>query len=109
MIALAVLAAAAFVYVTAEIMPVGALPAIAADLRVSEALVGTLLASYALVAAVSTVPLVRWTATWPRRRTLLFTLVCLTVSQLISALAPSFAVLVLGRDLFAAAAVTSQE
>ena len=101
MIALAVLAAAAFVYVTAEIMPVGALPAIAADLRVSEALVGTLLASYALVAAVSTVPLVRWTATWPRRRTLLFTLVCLTVSQLISALAPSFAVLVLGRVLCA--------
>jgi len=46
--ALAVLAAAAFVYVTAEIMPVGALPAIARDLRVSEALVGTLLASYAL-------------------------------------------------------------
>ena len=100
-IALAVLAAAAFVYVTAEIMPVGALPAIAADLRVSEAMVGTLLASYALVAAVSTVPLVRWTAAWPRRRTLMFTLVCLTISQLISALAPSFAVLALGRVLCA--------
>lgn len=100
-IALAVLAAAAFVYVTAEIMPVGALPAIARDLRVSEALVGTLLASYALVAAVATVPLVRWTATWPRRRTLLFTLACLTVSQLISALAPTFAVLALGRVLCA--------
>ena len=54
-----VLASAAFVYVTAEMVPVGALPAIAADLRVSEALVGTLLASYALVAAVTTIPLVR--------------------------------------------------
>lgn len=100
-LALSVLAAAAFVYVTAEIMPVGALPAIAADLRVSEAVVGTLLASYALVAAVATVPLVRWTAAWPRRRTLMFTLVCLTVSQLISALAPTFAVLALGRVLCA--------
>lgn len=50
---LTVLAAAAFVYVTAEIVPVGALPAIALDLRVSEGLVGTLLASYALVAAVT--------------------------------------------------------
>ena len=99
--ALAVLAAAAFVYVTAEIMPVGALPAIARDLRVSEALVGTLLASYALVAAVSTVPLVRWTAAWPRRRALLFTLVSLAVSQLISALAPTFAVLAVGRVLCA--------
>ena len=100
-LALAVLAAAAFVYVTAEIMPVGALPAIAADLDVSEAMVGTLLASYALVAAVATVPLVRWTAGWPRRRTLMFTLVCLTVSQLISALAPTFEVLALGRVLCA--------
>ncbi|MFG1934182.1 MFS transporter [Mycobacterium sp. NPDC048908] len=98
---LGVLAAAAFVYVTAEMVPVGALPAIAADLRVSEALVGTLLASYALVAAVTTVPLVRLTARWPRRTTLLLTLLCLTASQLISALAPNFTVLVGGRVLCA--------
>jgi predicted MFS family arabinose efflux permease len=98
---LAVLAAAAFVYVTAEIMPIGALPAIAADLQVSEATVGTLLASYAVVAALATVPLVRWTARWPRRTTLLFTLICLVVSQLISALAPTFTVLATGRVLCA--------
>jgi predicted MFS family arabinose efflux permease len=98
---LAVLAASAFIYVTAEIMPVGALPAIARDLHVSEAMVGTLLASYALVAAVATMPLVRWTATWSRRRTLLLTLACLSVSQLISALAPTFAVLAVGRVLCA--------
>jgi predicted MFS family arabinose efflux permease len=100
-VALAVLAAAAFIYVTAEIMPVGALSAIARDLNVSEAMVGSLLASYALVAAVATMPLVRWTATWPRRRTLLWTLACLTVSQLISALAPTFEVLAIGRVLCA--------
>src|SRR6478672_9352113 len=98
---LTVLAAAAFVYVTAEIVPVGALPAIAADLRVSEALVGTLLASYALVAALTTIALVRLTAWWPRRTTLLLTLVCLTASQLISALAPGFTVLAGGRVLCA--------
>lgn len=98
---LTVLAAAAFVYVTAEILPVGALPAIAADLDVSEGLVGTLMATYALVAALTTVLLVRVTAHWPRRRTLLLTLVCLTVSQIISALAPNFAVLAGGRVLCA--------
>src|SRR5215213_4349017 len=98
---LTVLAAAAFVYVTAEIVPVGALPEIAFDFGVSEGLVGTLLASYALVAAVTTVPLVRLTAFWPRRRVLLITLVCLTVSQAISALAPNFAVLAGGRVLCA--------
>lgn len=98
---LTVLAAAAFVYVTAEIMPVGALPAIARDLGVTEALVGTLLASYALVAALTTVALVRLTASWPRRRVLLLTLVSLIVSQTISTVASSFAVLAGGRVLCA--------
>lgn len=94
---LTVLAAAAFVYVTAETVPVGALTDMARELKVSEPLVGTLLAWYALVAAVTTIPLVRWTARWPRRRTLLLALVCLTVSQLVSALAPNFEVLACGR------------
>jgi predicted MFS family arabinose efflux permease len=98
---LAVLAAAAFIYVTAELLPVGALPAIARDLHVSVPVVGTLLAWYALVAAVTTIPLVRWTAHWPRRRALLLSLACLTVSQLISAIAPNFVVLAGGRALSA--------
>ncbi|MEB3020232.1 MFS transporter [[Mycobacterium] crassicus] len=98
---LAILAAAAFIYATAEILPVGALPAISQGLDVSEALVGTLLAWYAVVAAVTTIPLVRWTAHWPRRRVLLITLVCLTTSQVISALAPTFTVLAAGRALCA--------
>lgn len=95
------LAAAAFTYVTAELLPVGALPAIARDLHVSIPMVGTLLAWYALVAAVTTVPLVRWTAHWPRRRALLLSLCCLTASQLISALAPNFVVLAGARALSA--------
>ncbi|EUA43198.1 sugar (and other) transporter family protein [Mycobacterium xenopi 3993] len=95
------LAAAAFIYVTAEILPVGALPAIARDLHVSVPLVGTLLAWYALVAAVTTIPLVRWTAHWPRRQTLLLTLMCLTASQAISAVASTFSMLAAGRVLCA--------
>src|ERR1700731_2446824 len=98
---LSVLAAAAFTYVTAEILPVGALSSIARNLQVSVVLVGTLLTWYALVAALSTFPLVRWTAHWQRRRALLVSLICLTVSQLISALAPNFAVLAFGRMLCA--------
>jgi predicted MFS family arabinose efflux permease len=98
---LTVLAAAAFIYVTAEILPVGALSAIARNLHVSLALVGTLLSWYALVAALTTVPLVRWTARWPRRRALVVSLSCLTASQLISVLAPNFVVLAAGRVLCA--------
>ncbi len=98
---LTVLAAAAFIYVTAETVPVGALPSIARDLHVGEALVGDLLAWYALVAAVTTVPLVAWTARWTRRRALLATLICLTTSQLLSALAPNFTMLACARLLCA--------
>src|SRR6202021_3809227 len=98
---LSVLAAAAFTYVTAEILPVGALSSIARNLQVSVVLVGTLLTWYALVAALSTFPLVRWTAHWPRRRALMLSLTCLTASQVISALAPNFVVLAGGRALSA--------
>jgi predicted MFS family arabinose efflux permease len=97
---LAVLSAAAFIYGTAELLPVGAQadPGIPRDRLVE---VGNLLTWYALVAALTTVPLVRWTAHWPRRRALLLSLVCLTVSQLLTALAPNFAVLAAGRVLCA--------
>jgi predicted MFS family arabinose efflux permease len=98
---LSVLSAAAFVYVTAEYLPVGALLAISRDFKVDKGLVGTLVASYAGVAALTTVPLVRWTAHWPRRRALMLSLFCLTISQVVSALAPTFAVLALGRALAA--------
>jgi predicted MFS family arabinose efflux permease len=50
---------------------------------------------------VTTIPLVRWTAHWPRRRALLLSLACLTASQLISAMAPNFVVLAGGRVLSA--------
>ena len=95
------LAAAAFTYVTAELLPVGALPAIARDLHVSIPMVGTLLAWYALVAAVTTIPagpLDRALAPSARAAAVA---VCLTVSQLISALAPNFVVLAGGRALSA--------
>ena len=85
---LAVLAVAAYVYVVAEMAPVGAMPAIAADLHVDEADVGLLTAAYALISIVVTVPLVRWTARWPKRRILVLTLFCLTLAQALSAVAP---------------------
>ena len=86
---LSVLAAAAYVYAVAEMAPIGAMPAIAADLHVAESHVGMLTAAYAFVSVIATVPLVRATAHWPRRRVFLLTLVCLAVSQALSALSPA--------------------
>ncbi|WP_319450033.1 MULTISPECIES: MFS transporter [unclassified Mycobacterium] len=98
---LGVLAAAAYVYAVAELAPIGAMPAIASDLRVSEPHVGMLTAAYALISVVATVPLVRWTRRWPRRRAFILTMVCLTVSQVLSALAPGLGMLAASRVLCA--------
>lgn len=98
---LSVLALAAYVYVLAEMAPIGATPAIAADLGVSEPHVGILTAAYAFVTVVSTLPLVRLTQGWPRRRVLVVALTCLTVSQLLSMLAPDLALLAASRTLCA--------
>jgi predicted MFS family arabinose efflux permease len=92
--ALAVLAASAFVYVSAELLPIGLLPEIAGGLRVSEARVGLLLTSYALVAGLSTIPLTAVTMRIPRHRLVAATVAVFAVSQAAAALAPTFGVLV---------------
>ena len=98
---LAVLSVAAYVYAVAEMAPIGAMPAIASDLHVGEARVGMLTAAYAFISIVATVPLVRWTARWPKRRVLVLTLTCLTVAQALSALAPGLGWLAASRVLCA--------
>jgi predicted MFS family arabinose efflux permease len=98
---LAVLSIAAYVYAVAEMAPIGAMPAIASDLHVGEARVGMLTAAYAFISLVATVPLVRWTARWPKRRVFVLTLTCLTVAQALSALAPGLAWLAASRVLCA--------
>jgi predicted MFS family arabinose efflux permease len=98
---LMVLSVAAYVYAVAEMAPIGAMPAIAKDLHVGEARVGMLTAAYAFISIVATVPLVRWTARWPKRRVLVLTLACLTVAQVLSAIAPGIGWLAASRVLSA--------
>ncbi len=95
--ALVVLGTSTFCYVTAETLPVGLLPQISAGLDVTEAQVGLLLTSYAVVAAVSTIPLTALTMRLPRHTLLAATVAIFVVSQAAAALAPSFLVLVLSR------------
>ncbi|MEU8237260.1 MFS transporter [Actinoplanes missouriensis] len=101
--ALIVLGASAFCYVTAETLPVGLLPQISAGLDVSEAQVGLLLTSYAVVAALSTIPLTALTMRVPRHTLLAVTVAVFVVSQAAAALAPTFTVLVLSRLICALA------
>ena len=95
--ALAVLGASAFCYVTAETLPVGLLPQIADGLAVDEADVGLLLTSYAVVAALSTIPLTALTMRVPRHLLIAITVAVFVVAQAAAAFAPTFLVLGLTR------------
>ncbi|WP_433298722.1 MFS transporter [Actinoplanes sp. CA-030573] len=95
--ALAVLGASAFCFVTAETLPVGLLPQIASGLHVAESDVGLLLTSYAVVAAVSTIPLTALTMRAPRHLLITVCMAIFVLSQGAAAFAPSFLVLALTR------------
>jgi len=99
--ALTALGASTFIYVTAEAVPVGLLPEIASDLAVSEADVGLLVTSYAVVAALTSVPLTAVTMRVPRRLLIAGTIAAFVLSQVAAAFAPTFGLLVAARLLCA--------
>jgi predicted MFS family arabinose efflux permease len=101
--ALVVLAASCFVYVTAETIPVGLLPQIATGLSVSEADVGLLLTSYAVVAGLTTIPLTALTMRIPRHQLIAAAVAIFAISQLVAAFAPTFLILTLSRLICAVA------
>jgi predicted MFS family arabinose efflux permease len=96
-LALGALSAACFVSVTSENLPVALLPQLASGLGVADSAIGLLMTGYALVVAVSVVPLVALTSRWDRRTTALVTLGMVVVSNLVLAVAPNYGVAVAAR------------
>jgi predicted MFS family arabinose efflux permease len=88
------LAAAAFVYVTAETLPIGLMPQLTAGLRVPDSAVGMLVMVYAAVAGLTAIPMTAWTNNRPRRQVVVGAVALLAVSQFVIALAPNYAVVV---------------
>ena len=101
--ALATLASAAFVYVTAETLPVGLLPQLSAGLHVSDGAVGLLVTAYAAVAGLAALPVTARMSARPRRQVVTGAVALLAVSQLVMAVAPDYAVLLAARLLCALA------
>jgi predicted MFS family arabinose efflux permease len=95
--ALIVLSLSAFAAVTTEMVPVGLLPAIGHTFGVAESTTGLLVSLYAVMVAALAVPLTLATRRVPGKRLLLVAMSCYAVSNVISALAPSLAVLAVGR------------
>ncbi|MET9534240.1 MFS transporter [Streptomyces sp. NPDC006649] len=94
---LAVLFLAGFMSITTETLPMGLLPQVSGGLGVSESRAGLLVALYAFVIMVVTLPITARTAHWPQRRLLLVIMAVFVLSNLLLAAAPSYAVAVVAR------------
>ncbi|RFU44478.1 MFS transporter [Paraburkholderia sp. DHOC27] len=101
---LAVLSVAvgSFAFVATEYMPVGILPQIARELGVTPGTAGLMTTTPGIIAAISAPVLLLAAGRINRRLILLILAVFLLASNLISAIAPSFAVMLIGRALLGA-------
>ena len=100
---LLLLSAGIFVAVTSEFLPIGLLPQLRDELGITEAQVGLLITVFAGTVVVATAPLTHVTRTVPRKRLLVALLAVFAVANLIAALAPGYAVLVVARIIGGAA------
>ena len=83
----------------------GILQPLARDLGISVAASGQVMTAYAVATALLAPVLILLTATWPRKRAIQLALGLFTAGNLVSALAPSLAVLLMGRVLMGAGAM----
>jgi predicted MFS family arabinose efflux permease len=98
-LAIVSIALGTFALVTSEILPVGLLPRIAADLRASDGAIGLMVTTPGIVAALAA-PGVMLGARRLDRRTILWVMSgLLVISNAIVALAPNLTILLLGRVL----------
>ncbi|WP_432573647.1 MFS transporter [Kineococcus sp. SYSU DK005] len=100
-LALLALAAGGFGIGLTEFVIAGLLPEVAADLRVDEATAGRLVSGYALAVAVGGVGLTAAVTRLPRKPVLLALMGLFIAGNLLSALAPGYGTLMLGRVLAA--------
>src|SRR6188768_2189162 len=80
-----------------EFVIAGLLPEVAADFRVSEAAAGWLISGYALSVAVGAILITAAVTRVPRKTALIGLMVLFIIGNLISALAPTYSVMLLGR------------
>ncbi|MEZ2307440.1 MFS transporter [Paraburkholderia sp. RCC_158] len=102
-LAVVAVAIGAFAFVTTEFLPVGLLPRVAADLGVSPGTAGLMVTVPGVIAAISAPGLMLVAGRMDRRRVFLLLTALLLASNLISAFAPNFGVMLAGRALLGAA------
>lgn len=93
----------AFAFVTTEFLPVGLLPDVAHTFGVSPGIAGLMVTIPGIMAALAAPGLMLGAGRVDRRRILILLSVLLLASNLLSAFAPTFAVMLIGRALLGAA------
>lgn len=93
------LGTAGFVTVMTEALPAGVLPAMSADLGVSQSRAGQTVTLYALGSVLAAVPLTTATASWPRRRLLLTAICGFAVANAVTAFSTSYPLTMAARFL----------
>ena len=91
------LAFATFVFNTSEFLPVGLLPEIAESLDESVSFTGLIITGYAWVVAVMSLPLTLATASFERRKLLLFLIAFFAASHIVVLWATTFEYLLVAR------------
>ncbi len=100
---LLLLSAGIFVAVTSEFLPIGLLPQLTTELGITEAQVGLLITVFAASVVIATAPLTHLTRSVPRKSLLIALLAVFALANLVAALAPSYAVLLVARVIGGAA------
>lgn len=93
------LSVATFAFLTTEVMPIGLLTLMAADLHRTPAQIGLVVTGYAVVVVLASLPLARVTARVPRRPLLATVLGAFALATLAAGLAPDYRVLFAARLL----------
>jgi len=96
---LVLLAGCVFFAICTEMLPVGLLPEIGSGLGVSPSAAGVLVSIYAVLVAVMSVPIAAVAERWPRRTVLGALLGAYTLSNVVFAVAPDYAVAVVARTI----------
>ncbi|SDS23431.1 MFS transporter [Microterricola viridarii] len=102
-VGLLTLAVAVFLSITIEMLPMGLLPDMSAELGASEPEVGLLVSVFAFTVVLSSAPLMALTRRLPRQPLLVGVLVILALSAVLTAIAPSYEFIVATRVLGGAA------
>lgn len=101
-LALLILFASTFIFITTELLPMGVLQSMGATLDQSEARIGFLVSAFALAVVLTSTPLASLTARLPRRPLLVGLVLALSVGNLVVGLSDSYAIDLIARFIIGA-------